>query len=216
MKYVKLFESFNDFPNTKEEIDEVCKKYGIKNYTINEDMSIDVDGSVYLSKKGLSKLPLRFNKVSGYFYCNDNQLTTLEGGPKEVDGDFHCAGNQFTTLGGAPNKIGGHFWCYDNQLTTLEGGPKEVGRSFYCNNNQLTTLEGAPEYVGGNFVCRNNPVYSLYRLFNYNYKWLNNSIKEYSWLHGTEIIEHRLIDVFLDDDKPEPDLSKIDKIYTIV
>jgi hypothetical protein len=35
-------------------------------------------------------------------------------------------------------------------------------------------------------------------------------------LHGTEISRMRLTDVFLDDDKPEPDLSKIDKIYTIV
>ena len=33
MKYLKLFESF-------EEIDEICKKYNIKNYNINTDGSI--------------------------------------------------------------------------------------------------------------------------------------------------------------------------------
>ena len=39
---------------------------------------IDVDGDVYLFKKILTNLPLKFNKVSGYFYCSYNQLTTLE------------------------------------------------------------------------------------------------------------------------------------------
>jgi len=194
MKHIKLFESFNDFPNTKEEIDSICKKYNITNYTINPDMSIDVQGCVNLYNKGLSKLPLKFNKVSGDFDCKYNKLTTLEGGPKEVDGYFVCCGNE---------------------LTTLEGAPEYVGGYFYCHNNQLTTLEGSPEYVGGDFNCGGNPIYSLYLLFN-DYKWFKNSIREYSWLHGTEISKIRLIDVFLDEDLPEPDLSNIDKIYTIV
>ena len=29
-------------------IDEICKKYGIENYTINDDGSIDVDGDVLI------------------------------------------------------------------------------------------------------------------------------------------------------------------------
>ncbi len=80
MKYLKLFEGFED-------IDEICRKYYIENYTINPDGSIDVNGYVYLSNKGLTKLPLKFNKVNGDFYCGYNQLKTLEGCPKEVNGD---------------------------------------------------------------------------------------------------------------------------------
>ena len=53
MKHIKLFESFND-------IDSICKKYNITNYTINSDGSIDVDGDVNLSNRGLTKLPLKF------------------------------------------------------------------------------------------------------------------------------------------------------------
>ena len=83
MKYLKLFESFED-------ITEICKEYGIRNYTINPDGSIDVNGSVNLFYEKLKKLPLKFNKVNGNFYCNDNQLTTLEGSPKEVNGVFWC------------------------------------------------------------------------------------------------------------------------------
>jgi hypothetical protein len=215
MRYVKLFESFNDFPNTKEEIYEVCIKYGINNYTINEDMSIDVDHGVLLSNKGLYKLPLKFNKVIDYFSCSNNRLTTLEGAPKNVGGNFSCNNNQLTTLAGSPNTIGGYFRCINNKLTTLEGSPKWVGDDFYCSINKLTTIEGSPEYVGGIFNCYTNPIHSLYKLFNYDYKWLKKSIEDYSWLDGTEIIEHRLIDVFLDDDKPEPYLSNIDRIYTL-
>jgi len=42
---------------TDKEIHKICKEYGIKNYTINTDGSIDVDGYVNLSKKRLTKLP---------------------------------------------------------------------------------------------------------------------------------------------------------------
>ena len=48
MKYLKLFESFGN-------IDEICKKYSIENYTINPNGSIDVDGHVDLSDKELTK-----------------------------------------------------------------------------------------------------------------------------------------------------------------
>ena len=70
MKYLKLFENFKD-------IDSICQKFGIKNYIINSDGSIDVDGNVDLTDKGLTKLPLKFRNVGGYFYCGYNQLTTL-------------------------------------------------------------------------------------------------------------------------------------------
>ena len=255
MKYVKLFESFNDYPKSKEEVADVLRKNNIWSYKINDDLSVDVkDVRFYIENptrviNWILKLPLKFNNINGNLDCNNLQLRTLEGCPNKIGGSLFCGNNQLTTLRGAPKevggnfdcseqvdrllqsskgiksrlvslrggpkKVGGSFYCKINQLSTLEGAPKEVEGNFDCSYNKLTTLRGAPEYVGGNFDCSNNPVHSLYLLFDGNYKWLNNSIKEYSWLHGTEIIEHRLIDVFLDDDKPAPDLSNIDKIYTI-
>ena len=44
----------------------ICKKYGITNYTINGDGSIDVNGNVNLIGYGLTELPLRFNRVGGF------------------------------------------------------------------------------------------------------------------------------------------------------
>ena len=40
MKYIKVFENFK----TEKDIHNICNKYGIINYTINKDGSIDVDG----------------------------------------------------------------------------------------------------------------------------------------------------------------------------
>ena len=75
---IKLFEQFNN----EQEIHDLCKEYRIKDYTINSDGSIDVNGNVKLSCQALNSLPLKFNKVSGYFYINDNFLTNLNNCPK--------------------------------------------------------------------------------------------------------------------------------------
>ena len=77
MNHLKLFESFD-------EIDSICSKFSITNWTLNEDGTVDVDGSVSLSHRRLSKLPLNFGKVSRGFYCAGNNLTSLEGAPKEI------------------------------------------------------------------------------------------------------------------------------------
>ena len=168
MIYLKLFEGFEGI----EDIDAICQKYAITNYTINSDGSIDVDGNVDLSSVvfyrrrvvGFERLPLKFNRVSGNFYCNDNKLVSLEGSPKEVGGNFSC-----------------HF----NELNTLEGAPKWVGGNFYCNNNKLTCLEGAPKKVGGYFNCDKNP---LPQLIIDNYEYIDEIIKwqdEYNiWRNG--------------------------------
>lgn len=154
MKHLKLFENFND-------IDSICEKFGIENYTINPDGSIDVQGNVDLSDMGLTKLPLRFGNVSGGFYCGNNQLISLEGGPQRVGGVFYCGYNKLISLEGGPGEVGGDFNCDDNQLITLEGSPGVVGRHFNCSYNQLISLEGSPQRVGGVFSCSYNQLITL-------------------------------------------------------
>ena len=100
---------------------------------------VDVDGYFDCSWQGLSDFKgVRFGKIGGKFYCDNNQLTTLEGAPREVGGVFYCTNNPLTTLEGAPQKVGGDFICSDNQLTTLEGAPQKVGGSFYCKDNPVS------------------------------------------------------------------------------
>jgi hypothetical protein len=98
----------------KNRIDDICTKYGITNYIINSDGTIDVDGDVMLNGKSLTTLPLRFNKVNGNFACYGNELTSLTGCPKEVSASFYCFGNQLTSLDGFPQKIGGAIHWNNN------------------------------------------------------------------------------------------------------
>ena len=162
MIYLKLFEGFVDIDVIS--IPGTCNAYGIKNYTINSDGSIDVDGNVYLhsptlrylsgARGRLVKLPLKFNVVYGDFLCFNNQLKTLEGGPKEVGGSFNCSDNELTSLVGAPIRVGDNFYCDHNELTTLEGVPKEIVGYFDCSDNQLTNLMG--DFKCDHILCRGN------------------------------------------------------------
>ena len=48
-------------------IEQICEKHGIENYIINDDGLIDVNGDVFIQNSEFTKLPLKFNKVSGEF-----------------------------------------------------------------------------------------------------------------------------------------------------
>jgi hypothetical protein len=154
MKYLKMYESFDSF--NESDIHDICKKYKITNYTINDDLSIDVNNPVNLSYKELSKLPLRFRNVSGDFYCSENNLTSLDGCPIRVDGHFVCSNNSLLSLDGSPEIVGGNFYCDNNKLKTLKGSPEIVGGNFYCDNNKLKTLKGSPKNMSGMLLCNHN------------------------------------------------------------
>jgi hypothetical protein len=104
-----------DKPKTKSEVEDILQFFGIKNYKINKDLTVDVNGEVQITGTKLRSIPVQFGTVTG---------------------DFWCYGNQLTTLNGAPRSVGGSFYCSYNQLTSLEGAPQSVGGSFYCSNNQ--------------------------------------------------------------------------------
>ncbi len=82
---------------SEEEIHKICDKLKIDNYTINPDGSIDIDGDVYIL---INEIPLRFNMVSGNFYCSYNNLSTLKNFPNEVGGETFLYGNPLKSLDG--------------------------------------------------------------------------------------------------------------------
>ena len=124
----------------KDRIDAICKEYDISKYIINSDGSVDVNGDVELSHQKLQNLPLKFGKISGNFFCSNNELTSLVG---------------------CPHTVGGVFYCYDNQLSTLVGTPASVGDVYNCAANPLiSTYCGDIEIaLGAGFLCifRNFP-----------------------------------------------------------
>ena len=113
----------------------ICKQYNIKNYTINDDGSIDVNDDVNLWGKSLTELPLTFNRIEGYFDCSNNKLTTLKGCPRWVDSDFNCDDNRLTSLEFSPDYVGGYFSCEYNNLTD-NYCDTEIGGGFYTSLKQ--------------------------------------------------------------------------------
>jgi hypothetical protein len=231
---MKLFRYKNFIKESKEDIDLICKKFGIKNYTINEDSTIDVDGNVHLHEKRLTKLPLKFGKVSGNFYCSFNELKSLSGAPLSVGGHFSCHGNKLISLEGAPISVGRDFYCDSNQLKSLEGSPLSVGGGFYCNSNQLISLEGISGRISGAIYCHNNqlrdvkgvkdgwlgrfevdgnPVYEIFKLFPED-KWdeVIEILNEYEVIRddGNLVILQRLEQVFLELGLEVPEIEEIE------
>ena len=113
----------------------ICEKYGIENYTINPDGSIDVNGDVDLYNCNITELPLTFNKVGGSFDCSNNKLTSLKGSPKRVDRYFDCSNNKLTSLEFSPDYIGGGFNCEYNDLSD-NYCDTDIGKDFYTTLKQ--------------------------------------------------------------------------------
>ena len=125
---------------TKDEIISICEKYEIRNYSINEDGSIDVEGFADLSGKKLKEIPLKFNRVNGYFSCSGNQLSSLINSTKTVEDSFSCS--------------------YNPNLVSLQYCPKFISSIFYCNDClKLTPWEMRwvlMSHIGGKFLSDND------------------------------------------------------------
>ena len=134
----------------------ICEKYNIKNYTINDDGTIDVNGNVNLCNIKLTEIPLTFNKVSGDFDCGVNKLTSLKGSPRWIGGGFYCDQNKLTSLEFSPDYVGGSFWCSNNQLTD-NYCDVEIGGYFH------TTLEQDGLNINVGLVINYNEWRKMYK-----------------------------------------------------
>jgi hypothetical protein len=141
---------------TKKEIIDWLNLMEIKNYTINDDLTVNAK-FVNINGKELTEIPVQFNEVD-IFDCEDNKLISLKGSPYTVITNFKCSNNLLITLDHSPISVGRSFYCDDNKLTTLKGVPQHIGNVFSCQNNQLTSLEFCPSKVLGNFYCCNNAI----------------------------------------------------------
>ena len=203
---------------TEDKIHDICRKYNIKNYRINNDMSIDVDGSVDLASEDLQQLPLTFNYINGNFYCELNYLESLHGAPNKVEGDFRCQYNDLRSFYDCPEYVGSSFHCKNNYIESLKYSPNFIGGSFICdfnelksikdikckptrlyiNSNRIKTLENFNFIHTKNIYHLNNPINEIWNLF-----VDNNSIDHFNELdiiqqNGRVVILDRL-NYFLQD-----------------
>lgn len=149
---IKLFEQYKEYDQVKSWLD----KMEIQNYTINDDLTVDVNGDVILDEHDLTEIPIQFGRVERYFSCSYNKLTSLKGGPVYVGFDFICHDNELTSLEYCPKEIGNSFITYNNKITSLEYAPKDLTSMISCYNNKLTSLKGCPEELTYFHCGRNN------------------------------------------------------------
>lgn len=142
-KYTEYFEckhSINEsyVYDTKEKVQKWLDKMNIRNYIINDDLSVDVDGSANLIFNNLTKISVKFNNIESNFSVSENNLTTLENCPKSVKGDFGCANNWLNSLQHCPKFIGGDFYCHNNSFTSLLGIPIDINlNKLKCGDEKL-------------------------------------------------------------------------------
>jgi hypothetical protein len=135
MKYIQDYKLFESRDGLTDEQRKFLNKNTHGKWSVNKEGLVDVSGSFWCHRQGLGDLlGIRFGKVSLDFYCEGNQLRTLEGSPREVDGSFHCFDNQLRTLEGSPKKVSGNFWCHENPLISLEGAPDVIEWQFFFKN----------------------------------------------------------------------------------
>lgn len=157
-----------------------CERLGLKNYKINKDLTVDVEG--YVKIKNVDKLPFKFGEVNGDFVCMN--LISLIGLPKRISGNLSiysydkniklegCSeivdGNvslnifNMQDLIGSPKWIGSDLKLGSNsKLKSLTGCTHTIGGNFECGYQNLRTLIGGPEFVGGNYNCHNNILRNL-------------------------------------------------------
>jgi hypothetical protein len=127
------------FLNNSTDIDAWLNNMKISHYVINEDLTVDVEGDVYLKNQNLSFIPIQFGAVKGNFIVSNNCLTSLDGSPSYVEGDFFCDDNKLTSLKGGPSYVGGHYHCGMNKILNLKD-IADINGNLYCFDNLINDL----------------------------------------------------------------------------
>lgn len=148
------------FNTNPDKVISICKNFGIENYYLNNDGSIDVFGNVDLSGKNLNRIPIKFRVVGGNFDIRKNCLTSLFGCPATITGDFFCQFNFLASLRFGPKAVNGKYFCSYNILKDLAGVPPTFLNDLICNNNRLSSLKNSPRCVR-NLDISHNPLKHL-------------------------------------------------------
>lgn len=137
----KLKNQLNTGELTKKQIDFINMSVEINSWTPTtnwtyENGVVNVDGDVNFVEGYVGTIPVQFGKVTGGFYCNWNDLTSLRGCPYEVGTTFECWQNKLTSLEYIPKKIGEQIYCHPNKFILNDklfedirdiGGKKKIG-----------------------------------------------------------------------------------------
>ena len=122
----------------------LTQQFGIpfdSNYRTETINFLSVD-SLDVSALGISDLTGIENLVNlEEFWCNDNQLTSIDISNNTLLEEFGCGNNQLTSLDVTNNTALTVLECSDNQLTSIDLSQNTNLIYFICEDNNITSLD---------------------------------------------------------------------------
>lgn len=142
---------------TQEAIQAWLDERSIEDYTINEDLTVDIDNHLILSNCSLDFIPFQFGSVNGDVDISSNYLSSLRGAPLEINGDFICIENGLTSFEYCPKKINGSIYAQKNPINKiiLEHFPEDFfGQIFILDDSTQEQIPiFKPYYKKDNLLC---------------------------------------------------------------
>ena len=120
----------------KRDIEKKLIQYGIKNYYINDDLTVDVDGDLNTSTLAQCLIDVKFGTINGDFDCSRLGLKSLINCPIVVKGDYKISHNRLVRLEGIAEYIGGDLWIQNNYLNELNFYNSNIIGEIYCWGNK--------------------------------------------------------------------------------
>lgn len=93
----------------------------IKNYYINENYSINVYQNVDLDRFIGDELPIKFNKVLGYFSCSISNIKSFKNFPNFIEENIYLQGNIIENFHGFPKTVKGRIVLWNSTIKSMEG-----------------------------------------------------------------------------------------------
>lgn len=181
----KIFESVSDnqFFKSKKDIKNWLGDMNIDKYTINDDLSVDTHGEeLNISFRSLEYIPVQFNIVKGPFWCSSNKLKSLKGSPKYLIQSkfrtaFYCNNNNLTSMEYCSPEIDYQFNCMNNNIFDLKGLPKILYSSsgeYIMDNNPIDRLLDRIQNIIGDYYFERKKREFIYHLNDFDVIKKNN------------------------------------------
>ena len=171
----KLFENkiinSKELAKTKEGIETLLIFLDVKNYIINEDLTVD-SSNAYINGKNIKYFPFKWNKIGNIFDCENNYITSFENFPNIVNGRFSFLDNNIT----------GNLVYYKEGEKFEENykNGKKDGKYYSWHDNGKLNREW--NYKDGNYDGKQYWWYKNEKLYKEeNYKNGKRDGKEYWW-----------------------------------
>lgn len=131
----------------------------------NQLMSLDLGVNTKLNLLSCRNNKLKSLDVSGidvqYFYCSNNQLTSLNLTNHTSLKDVDCSNNKLTTLEIGTKNYLMRINCQQNKLASLDVNNVPDLQYLYCDSNQLTKLVVSNNPELEELECQSNQLTSL-------------------------------------------------------